>query len=119
MKMRFNPLRDMLLFIVLSSLLLYTLMVFTQNRQQAGNDLEAFDKADLKGKIVEKQLRSGNELIRVDNSLQLYHFRPLVSAEGSFFHANTEVGDSIIKPPFSTTITVKSGTETYQYAFER
>lgn len=107
MKPRINPLISILFFVVVSSLLLYFVALQTDGKYKATPSQKLFAATTINGKLVFKSLRFGVQLIRVDNDTQTFRFRPHISSNGSLFHANTSLGDSIIKKKYSLEIKVK------------
>jgi hypothetical protein len=119
MKRSINPLFIILGIIVASSLWLYFLMWISASGKNKQLDASApFNNTDIKGILKTKRFRSGIEIIEVNNHPQHFTFRPKINAEGNFFHAQTSIGDSIIKPAFSPVLTVVSGQQKHRYFFE-
>jgi hypothetical protein len=119
MKIGFNPLRDMLLAIVAMSMLVY----FLYKWKASGTDILHhtylhFDSSEIKGVVESIHFRHNMESVKVDNSDQEYLFAPNITDKGVYFHVYTEIGDSIIKPPFSKVVTVKGKGESYTYTFK-
>jgi hypothetical protein len=120
MKIKFNPLREMLLTILVMSLPFY----FINKQKKGGSDTMHqyfldFDSSDIKGVVDTFTVRFHMEMFQVNNSKKEYLFHPDITSQGYFFHAFTEKGDSIIKPPYSTVLLVKSKDKTYTYTFEK
>jgi hypothetical protein len=121
MKRSFNPLRDMLLTIVAMSLLMYFLISkrVTGEADMLHQVFLQFDSSDIKGKVDTISFQNNMETFKVDNSQKEYLFAPDITKEGAFFHAYTEKGDSIIKPPFSKVVVVKGKQNAYAYTFKK
>jgi hypothetical protein len=120
MRIGFNPLRDMLLTIIAISLLIYFLVRWNTNHSnQIHPSYLLFDSSNIKGKVDTISIRFNLEALKVDNSDQEYLFAPNITEEGAFFHAYTEKGDSIIKPPYSKVVIVKGKDTSYTYTFKK
>lgn len=78
-----------------------------------------FDSSDIKGTVDTLVSRFHMEAIKVNNSNQEYIFNPNITGDGALFHADTQKGDSMIKPPHSPVITVKSKDKVYTYTFQK
>lgn len=120
MKIAFNPLRDMLIAIVLASVLFYALARWKQSQRGAGHQLFfQFDSANIRGKIDTAWLREGVQSFRVEREGKDYHFIPGINRDGEMFQAIAEKGDSLIKPSFSSFIlVVKKGT-VHRFTFKK
>lgn len=120
MKRNINPLWIMLLLICTSSFWLYVLMLVSNKQDTEKNkEKDKFYQTEFKAILLEKTFKHGIESIRTDQYPQQFKFRPIITSEGFFFHAQTDIGDSIIKPAFNDTIIVKSNDKIYRYRFDK
>lgn len=120
MKIGFNPLRDMLLTIVAMSLFVYFLYKWKASKPGIlHQEYVHFDSSEIKGVVESIRFRFRLEAVKVDNSEKEYLFAPDMTGDGVYFHAYTEKGDSIIKPPYSKVVTIKTNGKHYTYTFKK
>ena len=110
----------MLLFVILISTIFY----FLGKRKSTATKIKEkefalFDSTAIRGRVVAIGSTLDISFFKVDNNAHQFLFDPNISEEGSFFNANTEKGDSIIKPAFSHLLQVKSKDKTYTYTFKK
>jgi hypothetical protein len=120
MKLPFSPLRDIFLFIVAVS----AVLILLRKRKTTGTKLREkeyafFDSMNIKGRLTDIGFRLNASSFEVDNNQHEFIFDPEISDQGSFFNANTEKGDSVIKPAFSQYIVVKGKGVVYKYRFKK
>ena len=110
----------MLLFVILISTIFY----FLGRRKSTATKIKEkeftlFDSTAIRGRVVAIGSTLDISFFKVDNNAHQFLFDPNISEEGSFFNANTEKGDSIIKPAFGHLLQIKSKDKTYTYTFKK
>lgn len=120
MKKEYNPLKYILLVILLASVTFYIMgSRKTTYAKRLAQEYTTLNKAHIKGVVEKTGVALGIYFFKVTNNSHKFIINPDVNENGQYFITFVDEGDSIIKPAYSQQLIVKKKNSIVYYNFEK
>jgi len=118
MQIAYRPIRNLIVFVIIASLLYY---LFNEWSNHMDNSIKEgyikFDKTELRGKLEYTGIRYHMTSFKLKGDNYEYIVSPYTDNDGHIFNTFAKPGDSIIKATYSAKLTLKKGVKIYEFTF--
>ncbi|ELR68107.1 hypothetical protein C900_00945 [Fulvivirga imtechensis AK7] len=104
---------------IVVSVLLLLIYLQLERLERAESQYEKFNQASLEGRISFLEASVGLVYIKIEEDSEKYAFMPLEIAPNQLgFYSIADLGDSIVKRPYSDTLKLIKNDKSYYYTFK-